>query len=417
MKENANNIEISYDLITSNEKLNPKIQIENRLNTEGNNSVIKEKKLSIADRLLDSTPLKNYQSNKISKSVDKNKRKGKLFKIINYSYYKNSLGSIPGKTEKILLTDNIIHDRFYGSNSIFNQLYESTPGVGSYNLGCDWILKNKSIKMNGKEQNRFPDSNNYLPSVGDYDIDKGNNIQKQRDNLRYNSLYNRDKIIFNKSKNTNDSTFFYDPKNLDDIAKSRKHYNFCSYSSRNDFIGTKFPTLFDKINNYPGPGAYFNNEIIKKPKHSFYNKADNESKNDLKTDSLKKLKQLFESSNIIEKKSEIEDKPSFIMKQNGNKRDNKVYNLEDIFKMKNDKEIIINESAELEKKLRENEKNHSSKNLNFNIKLNKELNKIKHILGNDNGKPDYFFLSPERWKNKKKSFKVPGPAYYFYYIL
>ena len=414
MKENANNIEISYDLITSNEKLNPKIQIENRLNTEGNNSVIKEKKLSIADRLLDSTPLKNYQSNKISKSVDKNKRKGKLFKIINYSYYKNSLGSIPGKTEKILLTDNIIHDRFYGSNSIFNQLYESTPGVGSYNLGCDWILKNKSIKMNGKEQNRFPDSNNYLPSVGDYDIDKGNNIQKQRDNLRYNSLYNRDKIIFNKSKNTNDSTFFYDPKNLDDIAKSRKHYNFCSYSSRNDFIGTKFPTLFDKINNYPGPGAYFNNEIIKKPKHSFYNKADNESKSDLKTDSLKKLKQLFESSNIIEKKSEIEDKPSFIMKQNGNKRDNKVYNLEDIFKMKNDKEIIINESAELEKKLRENEKNHSSKNLNFNIKLNKELNKIKNILGNDNGKPDYFFLSPERWKNKKKSFKVPGPAYYFY---
>ena len=414
MKENTNNIEISYDLITSNEKLNPKIQIENRLNTEGNNSVIKEKKLSIADRLLDSTPLKNYQSNKISKSVDKNKRKGKLFKIINYSYYKNSLGSIPGKTEKILLTDNIIHDRFYGSNSIFNQLYESTPGVGSYNLGCDWILKNKSIKMNGKEQSRFPDSNNYLPSVGDYDIDKGNNIQKQRDNLRYNSLYNRDKIIFNKSKNTNDSTFFYDPKNLDDIAKSRKHYNFCSYSSRNDFIGTKFPTLFDKINNYPGPGAYFNNEIIKKPKHSFYNKADNESKNDLKTDSLKKLKQLFESSNIIEKKSEIEDKPSFIMKQNGNKRDNKVYNLEDIFKMKNDKEIIINESAELEKKLRENEKNHSSKNLNFNIKQNKELNKIKNILGNDNGKPDYFFLSPERWKNKKKSFKVPGPAYYFY---
>ena len=102
------------------------------------------------------------------------------------------------------------------------------------------------------------------------------------------------------------------------------------------------------------------------------------------------------------------------MKQNGNKRDNKVYNLEDIFKMKNEKETFINESAELEKKLRENEKNRSSKNLKFNIKLDKELNKIKNILGNDNGKPDYFFLSPERWKNRKKTFKVPGPAYYYY---
>jgi len=198
MKENTNNIGVNYDLITSNEKLNPKIQIENRLNTEGNNSVIKEKKLSIADGIiLNSSPLKNYKSNKLSKSVDKNGRKGKLFKIINYSYYKNSLGSIPGKSEKILLNDNIVHDRFYGGNSIFNQLYESTPGVGSYNLGCDWILKNKSIKMSGKEQNRFPDSNNYLPSVGEYDIDKGNRIQKERDNLRYNSLYNRDKILIN----------------------------------------------------------------------------------------------------------------------------------------------------------------------------------------------------------------------------
>ena len=285
MKDNTNNIEISYDLITSNEKLNPKIQIENRLNTEGNNSEIKEKKLSIEDKIiLNSTPLKYYKSNNLSKSVDKNKRRGKLFKIIDYSYYKNALGSIPGKTEKILLNDNIIHDRFYGSNSIFNQLYESTPGVGSYNLGCDWILKNKSIKMNRKEQNRFPDSNNYLPSVGEYDIDKGNKIQKERDNLRYNSLYNRSKIIFNKSKNSNDNSFFYDPKNLDDISKSRKNYNFGSYSSRNDFIGIKFPTLFDKINNYPGPGAYFNNEIIQKPRHSYYNKTDNDSKDDLKNE-------------------------------------------------------------------------------------------------------------------------------------
>ena len=43
-----------------------------------------------------------------------------------------------------------------------------------------------------------------------------------------------------------------------------------------------------------------------------------------------------------------------------------------------------------------------------------ELNRIKKILGNDNGRPDLFYLSPERWKNKKKEFKPPGPAYYYY---
>ena len=108
------------------------------------------------------------------------------------------------------------------------------------------------------------------------------------------------------------------------------------------------------------------------------------------------------------------DKPNFIMKQNGNKRDNKVYNLEDIYKFKTEKKIIINEKEELEKRLRENERKTTSKNLFFNIKQNRELNKIKTLLGNDNGRPDLFYLSPERWENRKTAFKVPGPAYYFY---
>ena len=103
------------------------------------------------------------------------------------------------------------------------------------------------------------------------------------------------------------------------------------------------------------------------------------------------------------------------MKQNGNKRENKVYNLEDIHNLNNSfKEIIEDKSKELEKKLRENEKTFTSNNLYFKINEKKELAEIKKILGNENGRPDLFYLSPERWKSKKNVFKTPGPAYYFY---
>jgi hypothetical protein len=110
-----------------------------------------------------------------------------------------------------------------------------------------------------------------------------------------------------------------------------------------------------------------------------------------------------------------EDKPRFNLKQNGNKRENKVYGLEDIHKLnKSYKKVIVNENEELEKKLRENQNNHTSQNLYFNIRQNYELNRIKNILGNDNGRPDFFYLSPDRWKTKNSIFKAPGPAYYYY---
>ena len=109
------------------------------------------------------------------------------------------------------------------------------------------------------------------------------------------------------------------------------------------------------------------------------------------------------------------DKPQFFMKQNGNNKDNKVYNLEDIFRMKTKKMLIQDNKKELEKRIKENEKNVTSKKLYYSLEQNKELEKIKKILGNDNGRPDFFYLSPERWKNNKRDFKVPGPAYYFYH--
>ena len=51
----------------------------------------------------------------------------------------------------------------------------------------------------------------------------------------------------------------------------------------------------------------------------------------------------------------------------------------------------------------------------FKLNQERELEYIKSILGNDNGKPDIFYLNQPRWKyyENKYKFKVPGPAYYY----
>ena len=307
----------------------------------------------------------------------------------------------------------MVNDRFSDSNSIFSQIKDNNPGVGSYNLNFDWKLKNNSVKMEHSLEKRFPDSYNFLPSVGDYDVDKGKNIQKQRYNLRYNSLYNRPKVLINDNINndSNDNLLTYNPKNLNEIEKNKKNYNFSSYSGRDQYRGSKIQSFFDKINDYPGPGQYFTNENLPKKKIFHYNITNNSHSNNFE---IEKHLNGFSTEKRTILNDENFDKPNFIMKQNGNKRDNKVYNLEDIYKFKTEKKIIINEKEELEKRLRENERKTTSKNLFFNIKQNRELNKIKTLLGNDNGRPDLFYLSPERWENRKTAFKVPGPAYYFY---
>ena len=412
-QDDSNNCNLSIKEL----KLNINNQIGNKLKGyEKNNNKIKENKLPfpITETLILNYSPKNRNSiNNLVKSTGKLKQNGKLYKIIDYSLNKKSLGSIPGKTEKILLKDRMVNDRFSDSNSIFSQIKDNNPGVGSYNLNFDWKLKNNSVKMEHSLEKRFPDSYNFLPSVGDYDVDKGKNIQKQRYNLRYNSLYNRPKVLINDNINndSNDNLLTYNPKNLNEIEKNKKNYNFSSYSGRDQYRGSKIKSFFDKINDYPGPGQYFTNENLPKKKIFHYNITNNSHSNNFEIE--KQLNGLNTEKRPI-LNDENFDKPNFIMKQNGNKRDNKVYNLEDIYKFKTEKKIMINESEELEKRLRENERKTTSKNLFFNIKQNRELNKIKTLLGNDNGRPDLFYLSPERWENRKTAFKVPGPAYYFY---
>ena len=358
------------------------------------------------------------------KSTKKHDKKEIIYKYINHSYFKDSLGSIPTKSEKILLENQSFNkDRFKSNDPTTNKIKENTPGVGSYNLEYDWNLKNNGIYMDLPEEKRFKEDssmNNYYPCVGHYDAYKGEKYEKDKNNLRYDSLYNRSRILFNDislHKKTEDKGFIYNPKNLNAVVNKKKKFNFASYSSRDNFRGSKIPNLFAKINNNPGPNYYFTEfEFELKNKNPPKIQQSNQSTNtDLK---LTRELNLFNKKNenlIFSGKNQKDiDKPQFFMKQNGNNKDNKVYNLEDIFRMKTKKMFIQDNKKELEKRIKENEKNVTSKKLYYSMEQNKELEKIKKILGNDNGRPDFFYLSPDRWKKNKKEFKAPGPAYYFY---
>ena len=370
--------------------------------------------------LINSMYLKNALNKNLPKSTKKHNKKEILYKYINHSYFKDSLGSIPAKSEKILLDSNSNNKDRFSNDPTLNKIKENTPGVGTYNLDYDWNLKSNAVIMDTFEEKRFGEENcynNYYPCVGHYDAYKGEKYEKEKNNLRYDSLYNRTRILFNDNiKKIQDKGFIYNPKNLDEVFNRKKKFNFASYSSRDNYRGSKIPGLLGK-NNYPGPNYYFkqldfeiNNRNSPKMKQ-----ASQSTSTDIK---FSEDKNIFSKNNekliFSGLTKEEHDKPTFIMKQHGSSKNNKVYNLQDIFKIKNEKKIVENKKEELEKKIKENEKNVGSKKLFYSIEQDKELEKIKKILGNDNGKPDFFYLSPDRWNNKKSDFKAPGPAYYFY---
>ena len=320
------------------------IQIKRPILTEALNITTKNKNeflspIKTESIIMNSYSLNNIRNNNLNKNSKKIINKGILYKYINPSYFKNSLGSIPCKSEKILLNNIKINDRFYNSNTFNNNIKENTPGVGSYNLIYDWKLKNKSVKMES-EVKRFPNFNNLLPGVGEYNLDKGPKIQKEKYNLRYSHLFSIEKTKSNNylKDNSKDNISSYNKNNINAIIKKDKKYNFCSYSSRNDYRGSKIPTFFDKANDNPGPGQYFQSL----DNYSFKNKKNYEIE---EKENPKNNKQ-FLPDYLNEIKAD-DNKLIFNLKQNENKRENKVYNLEDIYKLKiSDKKLIINKNEE-----------------------------------------------------------------------
>jgi hypothetical protein len=100
--------------------------------------------------LLNSVYFKTALYKNLTQSTKKRKKKEILYKYVNHSYFKDSLGSIPGKSEIILLDNkHKKKDRFSFNEPTFNKIKDNIPGVGTYNLEYDWNLKNNGINMEG----------------------------------------------------------------------------------------------------------------------------------------------------------------------------------------------------------------------------------------------------------------------------
>ena len=351
-----------------------------------------------------------YQNNTSSDKMNKTK----LFKSIYSGFTKTNFGSIPYKTENFLVNKTLNNPRFNDVKSIFYSDQLRTPGVGKYNLTKDFELTGWDMKFGGYGA-RFKTSMNLLPGVGDYDPEENKNYEKNRNNIRYKSLYKQPNffqlllkynsdLIINKSPNCTT----YTPVYQDEVMKIKKRYNFDSFIGRDDFPEFNMP--FSKKNDYPGPGFYnYNSDLLgfnnKQLRFSIEKNDKNINDDEIKKHPDRVLKKYYNKKGII----------NFKLKSRSPKYNNiKIMTSEEL-QIKNKTEKENNKRVpQLEIVLKNiDKKEQRPNNFKFYINQQKELDYIKSILGNDNGKPDLFYLSSPRWKENKFKLKTPGPAYYF----
>ena len=355
-----------------------------------------------------------------SNNTSQKKSKKKVFKSVYSGYSKNTFGSIPYKTENFLITDNIDNKRFNDVKSIFYFDRLGNPGVGRYNLRKDFTLPGWSMKFGGYN-NRFKTSFNEIPGVGDYNIEENKILEKKRNNIRYKSLYKtphstlKKKLIEinpNMGNNLGPTSTTYTPIYQDDLMKLKKMYTFDSFIGRDNYTGIDMP--FSSKKNYPGPGFYiFNNDLFgsknKQLKFS-YKEKDKYSKE------ISEMEKNPEKN--VEKYYNKKDLPNFKLKSRSPKyNESKIMTFEELqIKNKTEKQQLKNKNVLEELLKNKPDVGKAASNLKFKIDQERELDYIKSILGNDNGKPDLFYLSSPRWKENKYKLKTPGPAYYFNYF-
>ena len=185
-------------------------------------------------------------------------------------------------------------------------------------------------------------------------------------------------------------------------------YTFDSFTGRNEFTGYDMP--FEKKNDYPGPGFYaYISDLFgatnKQMKFNYDNKSESFDDYEIKKHPDKVFKKYSNKKDILK----------FKLKSRSPKYNNiKIMTSEEL-QLKNKKEKIDNNKVpQLELLLKDiDKKDTHSTNFKFYLNQQKELDYIKSVLGNDNGKRDLFYLSSPRWKEDKFKLKTPGPAYYF----
>ena len=364
--------------------------------------------------------INNTNSLFTSNNSSQKKSKKHLFKSVYTGYSKNTFGSIPYKTENFLITNEIENKRFNDVKSIFYFDRLGNPGVGKYELSKDFTIPGWSMKFGG-EDSRFKTSFNELPGVGDYNIEENKILEKKRNNIRYRSLFKKSSSnlkqkllkVRQNSDNLGPTSTTYTPIYQDDLIRLKKMYNFDSFIGRDKFTGIDMPFSSSK-NNYPGPGFYipnidlFGSSKNTQLKFSYEDKEKSSEDSEMQKNPEKAVKKYYTKKDL----------PNFKLKSRSPKYNNiKIMTSEELqIRNKSEKRKLkkINILEELLKNKPDIQK--TSTNLKFKIDQEKELEYIKTILGNDNGRPDLFYLSSPRWKENKYKLKTPGPAYYFNYF-
>ena len=393
----------------SNNSINPKTYFNDGKNSQKSLNSINSKLLT-------------YQNSNINNSSLKKSQK-KVFKSIYSGYSKSTFGSIPYKTENFLLSDKIDNKRFDDVKSIFYGEMVRNPGVGKYNISKDFTLPGWSMKFGGYS-NRFKSSFNEMPGVGDYNLEESKILEKKRNNIRYRSLFKDNNSSLKKKlmeinpdldkEKFGPTSTTYNPIYQDDLIKLKKMYTFDSFIGRDKYTGVDMPFSSSSKKDYPGPGFYMPNINLfgtknRQMKFSYEDKEREKSEEELEIQKYpeKRVKKYYNKRDL----------PNFKLKSRSPKyNDIKIMTFEELqLKNKSEKQKLkrINILEELLKKKPDASK--IASNLKFKIDQERELEYIKSILGNDNGKPDLFYLSSPRWKESKYKLKTPGPAYYFNY--
>ena len=388
----------------------PKGKLRKNKNNKNNSHSIenksKQKSISINNTYETSSNFGNSSFQKNNKNT--------LFKSIYSGYTKTKFGSIPYKTEKFLLNKKLQNPRFNDIKSIFYSDKLSNPGVGRYNLTKNFELTGWDMKFGGFGT-RFKTSFNLLPGAGDYKPERSKIIEKKRNDIRYKSLYKQPDLEQQLLKLNNEfkeidspNCTTYTPIYQDEVMKIKKMYTFDSFTGRNEFTGYDMP--FEKKNDYPGPGFYtYISDLFgatnKQMKFNYDNKSESFDDYEIKKHPDKVFKKYSNKKDILK----------FKLKSRSPKYNNiKIITSEEL-QLKNKKEKIDNNKVpQLELLLKDiDKKDTHSTNFKFYLNQQKELDYIKSVLGNDNGKRDLFYLSSPRWKEDKFKLKTPGPAYYF----
>jgi hypothetical protein len=386
-------------------------------------------------------------------------KKGKLLKGPNWTAYnRENLGTIPRKTEKVLIEDKTLktklgfttqEERFTAKSHSVKNMF---PGPGTYNNDKDKLnMTSSSMSSRGygngfaSMSERFDDPKFYYdkfyPGPGQYNIQSKVSLKNEIDhNIMYKSLYDKTNVKSLKMKQERPGPGFYNPILLTATEIRGPLSSFKSNASR-----------FKRDTNsaYPGPGKYFREKKIasaipKSPKDdiksktlSYFFRKPSPKKEDpllryvapIKETSVHK-KQLSHADEIylkernIQSSDKISTQSTFYNTRNAFKTNNNMETVKINGLTKKDLMTMINNkyrARAITQRLSRPENRNQSAHPNLSLKksdfypkhddLAHKYPERQRNIQSKNSKKPLFELSPPRW-TEKQIIRVPGPAYY-----